>query len=129
MVSPFHPPFSLSPPPHIHTHIIDLIVVGTGMKVERINQSITDYLRKKGITLEIQDTVSTASLQPAMYEELPSLSLLLTHSLMRVPRSISSWKKADQRELPSSPQSTYHHDTHTQAHTHIGTYTHRHTHT
>ena len=67
MVSPFCPlfpslPSLLLPPLPPHTHIIDLIVVGTGVKVERINQSITDYLRKKGVTLEIQDTVSTTLL-------------------------------------------------------------------
>lgn len=36
----------------------DLLVLGTGSKVKKINPIITSYLHRKGISLEIQDTVS-----------------------------------------------------------------------
>ena len=37
---------------------IDLLVLGTGSKVKRVDPAITSYLQRKGISLEIQDTVS-----------------------------------------------------------------------
>ena len=36
----------------------DLIVLGTGARVKRIDSAVIDYLKRKGLTLEIQDTVS-----------------------------------------------------------------------
>ncbi len=36
----------------------DLIVLGTGSRVRRIDQAVIDYLLRKGINVEIQDTVS-----------------------------------------------------------------------
>ena len=35
----------------------DLVVLGTGSKVERVDPEIRSYLQRKGISLEIQDTV------------------------------------------------------------------------
>ena len=37
---------------------LDLVVLGTGTRVQRIDPAIPDYLKKKGLNLEIQDTVS-----------------------------------------------------------------------
>lgn len=37
---------------------VDLVVLGTGAKVERVDPAIRSYLQRKGISLEIQDTVS-----------------------------------------------------------------------
>ncbi len=33
--------------------------MGTGQRVERINPEIAKFLKRKGISLEVQDTVST----------------------------------------------------------------------
>lgn len=38
--------------------IAELVVLGTGSRVERVNPEIRQFLRKKGISLEVQDTVS-----------------------------------------------------------------------
>lgn len=35
----------------------ELVVLGTGSSVERINPEITKFLKRKGISIEIQDTV------------------------------------------------------------------------
>lgn len=35
---------------------IDLVVLGTGSKVERVSPALTSYLQRKGISLEVQDT-------------------------------------------------------------------------
>ena len=35
----------------------ELVVLGTGYKVERLDPSIGKFLKRKGISLEIQDTV------------------------------------------------------------------------
>jgi len=37
---------------------IEIIVLGTGPRVERVDSDITKFLKKKGISLEIQDSVS-----------------------------------------------------------------------
>jgi uncharacterized protein len=34
-----------------------VVVLGTGSKVERVDPAIRSYLQRKGISLEIQDTV------------------------------------------------------------------------
>ena len=38
--------------------VLELVVLGTGSQVEQINPDISHFLKKKGISLEIQDTVS-----------------------------------------------------------------------
>lgn len=36
----------------------EILVLGTGAKVERLNPSVLALLKKKGIAVEIQDTVN-----------------------------------------------------------------------
>ena len=40
------------------SHGAELVVLGTGSTVVRINPDITKFLKRKGISLEVQDTVS-----------------------------------------------------------------------
>ena len=39
---------------------VDVVVLGTGSKVERVDPAIRSYLQRKGISLEIQDTVRSS---------------------------------------------------------------------
>ena len=41
--------------------ISDLLVLGTGSKVERVDPAVMSYLQRKGISVEVQDTVSATS--------------------------------------------------------------------
>ncbi|CAI8044201.1 NADH dehydrogenase [ubiquinone] 1 alpha subcomplex assembly factor 3 [Geodia barretti] len=41
---------------HLVEPKIDVVVLGTGSKVERVDPAIRSYLQRKGISLEIQDT-------------------------------------------------------------------------
>ena len=36
----------------------ELVVLGTGAKIIPVHRDVTDYLKSKGIALEVQDTVS-----------------------------------------------------------------------
>ncbi len=40
----------------------ELLVLGTGSRVEQVDLSIIQYLKRKGISLEVQDTVSKLQL-------------------------------------------------------------------
>lgn len=42
----------------VQVYAAELVVLGTGSKVERVSPEVIQYLKKKGISLEIQDTVS-----------------------------------------------------------------------
>ena len=37
--------------------LLDLIVVGTGTRVERLDPALFQALKKKGLNVEVQDTV------------------------------------------------------------------------
>ena len=39
-------------------YLADLIVLGTGSTVEKVNPELGSYLKGYGISLEVQDTVS-----------------------------------------------------------------------
>ena len=36
---------------------IDLVVIGTGSRIQRLDSAVAQYLKRKGISLEVQDTV------------------------------------------------------------------------
>lgn len=44
----------------------EILVLGTGARVERINPSVLALLKKKGIAVEIQDTVNETRCCPAV---------------------------------------------------------------
>ena len=74
----------------------DLLVLGTGSQ-KKINPAITGYLHRKGISLEIQDTVS-----PNLFLLIMTFSSSLSPSLslMRVPHSIFSLTREASRSCP-----------------------------
>lgn len=41
---------------HLIEPQIELVVLGTGSKVERVDPAISQFLKRKGISLEVQDT-------------------------------------------------------------------------
>lgn len=41
----------------MYSSCIEVIVLGTGTRVRQIAPAVTNYLKKKGLNLEIQDTV------------------------------------------------------------------------
>lgn len=42
---------------------VEILVLGTGARLERINPSVLALLKKKGIAVEVQDTVTSANSQ------------------------------------------------------------------
>lgn len=48
---------------------IELLVVGTGVKIERLSQDVRDYLRKHNISLEVLDTPNACSTFNFLLEE------------------------------------------------------------
>ena len=46
---------------------IELVVLGTGVKIKHVSRDVREFLRGKGIALEIQDTVSLILLIPLHY--------------------------------------------------------------
>lgn len=54
---------------HLIEPKLELVVLGTGSSVERINPEITKFLKRKGISIEIQDTPNACATFNFMLDE------------------------------------------------------------
>ncbi|KAK7126281.1 hypothetical protein R3I94_017683 [Phoxinus phoxinus] len=68
---------------HLLEPRVEVLVVGTGARTERLDPSVLDFLRKKGIAVEVQDTANAC----ATFNFLSSERRLVAAALIPPPAS------------------------------------------
>ena len=94
--------------------LADVLVLGMGTKVKKVDPAILSYLHRKGISVEIQDTVRRdwSLVRCTARYVTCTCSSPFPPSPMHVPHSTSSLTREDRQGQPSSLLTTCRHDNH-----------------